>query len=84
MARVFEDDSISVWLDRLPTDRVTPIMEGHQFGQGDRDPDHPDHEQHARELPAMEALEAVGVTRCGEGPIQEGWEPVPHPRARRR
>jgi len=63
------DDSISVWLDLLPTDRVTLIMEGHQFGQGDHDPDHAGHEEHARELPAMEA---VGVTRCGERAIQEG------------
>lgn len=61
------DDSLSVWLDRLPTERVTLIMEGRQFGQGDYDPDHPPGDAAARELPA---LEAMPVTRCGHRPLQ--------------
>ena len=63
------DDSLSYWLDQLPTERVTLIMEGQQFGQGDYDPDHPAGDEAASEFPAMEA---IPVTRCGHRPMDGG------------
>ncbi len=56
------DDSLSYWMDQLPTERVTLIVEGDQFGMGDHDPDHPGHEEHVEQFPPMEA---ISVTRCG-------------------
>lgn len=61
------DDSLSLWMDRLPTERVTLIVESDRFGQGDHDPHHPGHEEHARRFPAGDA---VAVTRCGHRPIR--------------
>jgi len=61
------DDSLSHWMNRLPTERVTLIVEGDQFGQGDHDPDHAGHEEHAERFPPMDA---VAVTRCGHRPLR--------------
>lgn len=63
------DDSLSIWLDQLPSERVTLIMEGRQFGQGDYDPDHPAGDEAARQFPPMEAMP---VTRCGHRPLEGG------------
>lgn len=61
------DDELSRWLDQLPTDRVTLIVDSDHEGVGDHDPDHPGHEEHADQLD----LDPIGVSRCGDLPI--GW-----------
>ena len=61
------DDELSRWLDQLPTDRVTLIVDSDHEGVGDHDPDHPGHEEHAEEFD----LDPIGVSRCGDLPI--GW-----------
>lgn len=47
-ARHIVDDPLSVWMDALRTERVTLIVEGDRFGQGDHDPDHLGHAEHAQ------------------------------------
>lgn len=61
------DDELSRWLDQLPTDRVTLIVDSDHEGVGDHDPDHPGHEEHADQFD----LDPIGVSRCGDLPI--GW-----------
>lgn len=61
------DDELSRWLDGLPTDRVTLIVDSDHEGVGDHDPDHPGHEEHADQFD----LDPIGVSRCGDLPI--GW-----------
>ena len=64
------DDELSRWLDQLPTDRVTLIVDSDHEGVGDHDPDHPGHEDHAEQFD----LDPIGVSRCGDLPI--GWTPT--------
>lgn len=61
------DDELSSWLEQLPTDRVTLIVESEHSGVGDQDPDHAQHEEATGGLD----MDPIGVSRCGDRPL--GW-----------
>lgn len=61
------DDAIGLWLARLPTERVTLIVDSDHSGHGDHHADHPGHDEHAEEFPSPEA---VSVARCGHRAVK--------------
>ncbi|MBI4541128.1 MAG: caspase family protein [Gemmatimonadetes bacterium] len=60
------DDALALWLDGLPTERVTLIVDSDHSGHGDHHADHPGHDERTEEMPSPDA---TPVTRCGNRPV---------------